>query len=200
MTSLLLSIFGFFMGSLPLAVWLGRFGLRRDIRSVGDHNPGAFNVLRAGGLMWGGVAIMLEVSKAAIPVGLAAQVFRVEGLGLIAVAMSPILGHAFSPFLGFRGGKAIAATLGTWIGLTLWSVPLVGIPMLVFWSLIVTVSGWALMFTMGGIALFLLLSGARWEHGIILALNIALLAYRHQSDLKQSIVFRRPSFTLRKRG
>jgi glycerol-3-phosphate acyltransferase PlsY len=200
MIALLLSIFGFFMGSLPLAVWLGRFGLRRDIRAVGDHNPGAFNVIRAGGLMWGGLAIMLEVSKAAIPVGLAAQVFRIDGLGLIVVAMSPILGHAFSPFLGFRGGKAIATTLGTWIGLTLWNVPLVGIPMLVFWSLIVTVSGWALMFTMAGIAVFLLLSGARWEHAIIVALNIALLAYKHQSDLNQPVVFRLPSFIARKRG
>lgn len=195
-----LTIFGFVMGALPLAVWLGRAGLKKDIRAYGDHNPGAFNVLRAGGVMWGGLAIALEISKGALPVGLASTVFGVEGWGLVACAIAPVVGHAFSPFLGFRGGKAIAVSLGIWIGLTLWTVPLVGILSLLVWYFVLTVSGWAVMFTYGVILVFLLLTQAPWEWLTVYALNLAIVVYRHRADLAQPIRFRVPPFLARRIG
>ena len=190
MDALILSISGFFCGALPLAVILGKIALRQDIRAVGDHNPGAFNVLRAGGMSWGALAIALEVTKGAFPVGLAAQVFRIDGVGLVACAVAPILGHAYSPFLNFRGGKAIAVSLGTWIGLTIWTVPLVGVTMLVIGSLTLTVSGWALMFAMTGVGVFLQLTGARSELWIIFGLNLSLFIVKHQADLAKPIALR----------
>ncbi len=45
----------------------------------------------------------------------------------ILIAIAPVLGHVFSPFLKFRGGKAIAVSLGVWIGLTIWKASLVGV-------------------------------------------------------------------------
>ena len=190
--ALALTIFGFILGSLPLALWLGKRGLKKDIRAYGDHNPGAFNVLRAGGFMWGGLAIILEVTKGALPVGLAAGQFGISGWGLVACAIAPIIGHAFSPFLNFRGGKAIAVTFGVWIGLTIWPLPLVALLMLVAWYLILTVSGWAVMFTFAGIFGYLLLIQAPWEHLTIFWLNLAVIIYRHRADLSQPIRFRLP--------
>jgi glycerol-3-phosphate acyltransferase PlsY len=187
-----LTIVGFLLGALPLAVWVGRLGLRADIRTYGDRNPGAFNVLRAGGLTWGGLALALEVTKGALPVGLASTVFGVEGWGLVACAVAPIVGHAFSPFLGFRGGKAVAVSLGVWIGLTLWTVPLVGLTALVIWYMLLTVSGWAVMATYGVVLVFLLLSGAPWEYYAVYAGNLAVLIYRHRADLAQPLRFRVP--------
>lgn len=190
--ALALTILGFISGSLPLAVWIGRRGLKQDIRAYGDHNPGAFNVLRAGGFAWGGLAIVLEITKGALPVGLAAGQFGVTGWGLVACGIAPILGHAFSPFLGFHGGKAIAVTFGVWIGLTIWPLPLIALLMLVMWYLVVTVSGWAVMFTFAGILAYLLLTHAPWEHLAIFFLNLAVIIYRHRADLTQPIRFRLP--------
>ena len=122
---LLWAILSFFAGALPLSVWVGRLAAQRDIREVADHNPGATNVLRTGGFGWFIVAMSLDISKAAVPVGLATQIFGWSGWPLLLIALAPPLGHAFSPFLGGKGGKAVAAVFGVWIGLTIWQLPVV---------------------------------------------------------------------------
>lgn len=198
MDTLIFMIFGFYCGALPLAFWLGRYGLKRDIRTVGDSNPGAFNVIRSGGLAWGALAIALEVAKGALPVGLAAHVLHIDGAGLVLCAIAPVLGHAYSPFLDFRGGKAVAVSLGIWIGLTLWTVPLVGVVLLVCFSLLVTVSGWALMFTMAGIAVYLAVAQSPLELWGVWALNIAVFVVKHRADLARPIAFRGPFARLSK--
>lgn len=183
----------FISGSLPFAVWVGQLGLKRDIRAYGDGNPGMFNVMRAGGIAWGGLALMLEISKAAVPVGLAAQVYHIDGLPLVLIALAPPLGHAFSPFLRFRGGKAIAATTGSFIGLTLWEVPLVGMVLLVLWYNLLTSSGWAVMFTMLGILAYLLLTDAAATLLAVWAGIMLLLIFRHRAELTRLPAFKIPS-------
>lgn len=111
-------------GSLPLAYWIGRSALGVDIRHYGDGNPGAMNVWRAGGRGWFVIALLLEFLKGAIPIWLARAWGGLEGWSLLPPVLAAPLGHAFSPFLGFRGGKAIAVTFGVWSGWTLWQVPL----------------------------------------------------------------------------
>ena len=100
----------FFSGALPFSVWVGRLVLRTDIRQYGDHNPGASNVMRAGSKFWGFIAILLDGFKGAIPIWMAIGWGHVSGWPLAIVAIAPVLGHAYSPFLGFRGGKAIQET------------------------------------------------------------------------------------------
>jgi glycerol-3-phosphate acyltransferase PlsY len=114
---------GFLCGSLPFSVWIGRLALGVDVRDYGDGNPGAFNVFRAGGRGWGWLAILLDGLKGAVPVALAKS-FAGEGGWLPALtALAAVAGHAFSPFLRFRGGKALAVTFGAWTGLSLWLAP-----------------------------------------------------------------------------
>lgn len=187
----MLAAFGFLCGAMPFAVWLGRVALNRDIRGIGDGNPGAFNVLRAGGPAWGGLAVALEVAKGALPVGLAAQVLRVDGPGLVACAIAPVLGHAYSPFLGFRGGKAVAVSFGIWIGLTIWPVPLVSALLLVSAFALLTVSGWAVMFAACGVGIYLVLTGAPGEWWLVWALNLIVLVLKHRADLSRPLQLRR---------
>ena len=71
MTIFFWTIVAFLAGSIPFSVWLGRLALRTDIRRYGDHNPGATNVARAGGWQLGALALVLDMLKGAIPVGLA---------------------------------------------------------------------------------------------------------------------------------
>lgn len=176
---------GFSLGALPFSVWIGRFGVRKDIRVYGDGNPGAFNVIRAGGVLWGGLAIFLDIGKGALPVGVAAAIIGLTDWALVIAAIAPIFGHAFSPFLGFRGGKAIATSGGIWIGLTMGIAGLAAVIMLVYWYMAVTVSGWAVMLTTACLLLFLLLMNPPWSLVVIWLINVVLLAYKHRDDLRQ---------------
>ncbi len=181
----------FLCGSLPFAYWIGKYAMRRDIRAYGDGNPGVFNVIRAGSLAWGGLAMMLEIAKGAFPVGMAAYVFQYDGLALVACALAPPLGHAFSPFLGFKGGKAIAAIAGMWIGLSLWVVILVAGVLLVFWTLILTSSAWAVMLTMFCLLSYLLALSAptTWLAAWFGTLLLLIFKHRHELTLLPGLRF-----------
>jgi len=119
------TIIGFVCGALPFSVWLGRLALRTDVRHYGDGNPGAVNAWKAGGWRLGSAVLALDFAKGTIPVALARVVYGISGTGLVAVALAPIVGHAFSPFLRFRGGKALMVTLGVWTALLPPAAPLV---------------------------------------------------------------------------
>jgi glycerol-3-phosphate acyltransferase PlsY len=176
-------IISFLCGALPLAYWIGKSGMRRDIRSYGDGNPGVFNVIRAGGLAWGGLALVLEIAKGAFPVGMAAYIFRFDAVPLVVCAIAAPLGHAFSPFLNFNGGKAIAATAGMWIGLALWIVIFVACGLLVFWSLTLTSSAWAVMLTMVCLFAYLIGLQAPTTWLAVWLGTFILLIYKHRREL-----------------
>ncbi len=74
--------FALLCGSLPFSLWVGRWLAGRDVRVASDHNPGATNALRVGGWRVGLVAFTLDISKGALPVGLAQYVFAYNGLPL----------------------------------------------------------------------------------------------------------------------
>jgi glycerol-3-phosphate acyltransferase PlsY len=173
----------FLSGSIPYSYWLGKYVLKLDIRDYGDGNPGATNVMRAAGKQWGILAGLLDALKGAVPVGLAYYVAGLNGWELVALALAPILGHAFSPWLAFRGGKAVAVTFGVWAGLTLWEAPIIlGLALLLTFK-VTDNSGWALV----GAKLILLaylIIFQRSEWLIIVALlSLALLAWKYRADL-----------------
>jgi glycerol-3-phosphate acyltransferase PlsY len=184
------AVAAFISGALPFSVWLGQLTLGRDVREYGDHNPGAANVYRAGGKALGAVAVLLDFLKGAVPVGLATYVADLNGLPLVVVALAPVLGHAFSPFLRFQGGKALAVTFGIWTGLTLWLAPTtLGLAM-AMWLSLVTVAGWAVVLAMLLLLAVLLATGAET---VLLATwlgNALILAWKHRQDLSQPLSLR----------
>lgn len=102
----------FWLGACPFSLWIGRWLLVKDIRDYGDGNPGAYNVFRAGGRKAGCLALVLDVTKGVPLVMLAQSFFGLPEAAVLAVALSAILGSAFSPILRFRGGKSIGVTFG----------------------------------------------------------------------------------------
>ena len=183
-------IFSFLVGSLPFAMWVGRFGIGVDIRNYGDGNPGAFNVYRAGGVKSFMLALVLDISKGATPVGLAYQVFGWDGVAIVLVAIAPVFGHAFSPFLSFNGGKAIATTFGIWIGLTLWTIPLVAMITLVIAYKLLDSSAWAVIITMFAMLGILLISNSASELYVVWVINLFLILYTHRNELARLPRFR----------
>ena len=184
-------VVAFACGSLPFSVWVGRLALGKDIRAFGDGNPGATNVLRAGGKELGALAAVLDGAKGLIPVGLAAFVAHFTGVELAAIALAPVLGHAFSPFLRFKGGKAVGVTFGIWIGLTIWEAPTVLGLMLAYWFQFVAVSGWAVMLALGSLGLYVLLAHPDPTFLWVLVGNMLILAWTHRSDLRQPLILRK---------
>lgn len=181
--SLVLILLAFLCGSLPFSVWLGRIVCRTDVRHFGDGNPGATNAFRAGGALPGLLALMLDVSKGAAPVGLAYFNLGIRGLPMYLVSTAPLLGHAFSPFLRFRGGKGLAVSFGVWIGLTIWRIPLPALLLVLLWTALLDASGWAVLLTLVGLGVVLL---AWMPDPLLLAVlagQAVILAWTHRVDL-----------------
>ena len=175
-------LFAFLCGALPLALWIGRLA-GVDLRKVGDGNPGATNVFRGAGPVWGVTALMADIGKAVIPVGIAYQLLNWHGYPMLLVAIAPSLGHAFSPFLKGRGGKALATMLGAWIGLTWVEMPAVFLISLIIFFLFVKPDGWAVLFTsMTGLVYLLLFRQVNLFIGLKL-LQMGLLVLTHRADL-----------------
>jgi glycerol-3-phosphate acyltransferase PlsY len=182
MLTLFWTLLGFALGSIPFSLLVGKFALHTDIRTLGDGNPGGYNVWKAGGRFWAILAVLMDGFKGAIPVGFAHYAYGVDGWPLIPVALSPLLGHIFSPFLGFRGGKGLSTTFGIWLGLTLWLGPTVFGLSLFGWKRVfqnerqVIAAG---MLTLLGI---LILTVTRTELAIICLANTALLWWTYGKD------------------
>ena len=111
------------LGSFPFSLWIGKIFLHKDIRRFGDGAPGATNVARAGSKALFVIAALLDALKGTVPVLLSQTLSGMTGWQLTAIAIAPVVGHAFSPFLNFKGGMGMAPTFGVWLGLTGWPGP-----------------------------------------------------------------------------
>ena len=118
-------ILAYLSGALPWSVWLGRWFFRVDPRQHADGNPGAANAFRAAGWRLGISVLLLDFFKAFIPVSLAYWIIGFPSGQLFWIALMPTIGHAFSVFLRFRGGRGLVVMFGVWAGLTLYRIPLI---------------------------------------------------------------------------
>lgn len=178
---LFLTLAGYLVGAIPFSLLMGKLFAKKDIRLVGDGNPGGANAIRAGGLKAGLPAVLLDISKGFLPVFLAQKV-GLANWALIPVCMAPILGHAFSPFLHFRGGKALGATAGAWIGLIgLWVFPVYGI-LAIPVTLLQSEDAWSANAGMLALLGFAIIFGQSWMVAFAL-LNTVLIIWTHHRDL-----------------
>lgn len=133
--SIMLVAFAYFCGALPFGYLVGKLkGI--DIRQHGSGNIGATNVLRVLGKKIGIPVFILDMLKGLLPTLLAGYVMRRLGAGeniaaLVSVfaAAATVLGHNFTFWLGFKGGKGIATSTGALLGL----VPLALLIVLIVW-------------------------------------------------------------------
>lgn len=109
-------IIAYFLGSIPFGLLLTRAAGLGDIRTIGSGNIGATNVMRTGNKKLGIATLLLDVCKGMIPVLIAKQ-FGVIAPALYLVAFAAVLGHVFSVWLKFKGGKGVATAIGVLFGL-----------------------------------------------------------------------------------
>jgi glycerol-3-phosphate acyltransferase PlsY len=113
-------LLSYVLGSIPTGLWLGLWIRKVDIREAGSKNIGATNTMRVLGKPLGAAALTGDVLKGLFPVIFFAKLHP-ESIHLpLLCGVAAILGHSFSLFLKFRGGKGVATSAGVFLGLVTW--------------------------------------------------------------------------------
>lgn len=116
-------LLAYVLGATPTSFWVGRVAFGVDLRTRGSGNLGATNTLRVLGWKAALPVALFDVFKGWLPVWLFPQIDRTaEWEWTLAYAAAAILGHVFSFWVGFRGGKGIATSAGAFLGLAFWPV------------------------------------------------------------------------------
>ena len=123
MITILLMVIAYILGSVPNALWIGKVFKGIDIREHGSRNTGSTNAARVLGAKLGILTLILDVSKGLVPTLIAillkADFFenltKISNFDYVLVGICAILGHVFSMFMNFKGGKAVATTLGVFL-------------------------------------------------------------------------------------
>jgi acyl phosphate:glycerol-3-phosphate acyltransferase len=124
----LMTMLGCLLGAIPFGVVVSKAMGLPDPRTVGSKNVGFTNVLRVSGKKAGILTLLGDMGKGWV-VGWAAMQWLTDERFIMFVALSVILGHLFSPFLNFKGGKGVATALGAVLGLS----PSIGLLLLLIW-------------------------------------------------------------------
>lgn len=197
MQALLWIIAAYLTGSIPFGLLIARIFCGIDPRAAGSCNVGSTNVARLCGKKYGFLTLFCDAAKGALPVWLCqtsgaladvshiAAALHMPPASLLAslVAVACIIGHSRSVFLGFKGGKAVAATVGVFVPLALWQLLLAGlICALIIWrSQFVSLGSLALV-----TLLPVLLAVSKRFDLLPLALCIAVVVFiRHKENISR---------------
>lgn len=185
----------YLIGSLPFGYWMVKKRTGKDIRELGSKNTGATNVGRVLGKKSGFIILVLDAMKGISPLCFAD--FFLPGENIVQIQLISgtfaILGHIFSPFLSFRGGKGVATAFGVFLYLA--TIPCIFSIFLffIFFKLTGFVSVGSVL---GAIALPVIFIGLNWENVIGLKLNemsivfvmivvCIIIIIRHLSNIKR---------------
>lgn len=120
MTLLLGMLLSYLLGAIPTGYIYGKLAKKIDIREHGSGNMGATNVYRVLGKGPGTFVLILDILKGLLAVWAIGDLFLLDqNYERICLALSAVIGHNWTIFLGFKGGKGIATSLGVLIGLTI---------------------------------------------------------------------------------
>lgn len=197
MTPWLFPLLAFLLGSIPFGLLISKFkGI--DIRKHGSGNIGATNVLRILGKKYGFLCLFLDALKGYVPVFMTTQILSSGSFNdqLIPVftALAAVLGHNYSPWIGFKGGKGIATSAGVLLAL----MPAAVVILLLIFIVALIISRYVAVASMTAAMALPILThlGARfhgrWQDGtwnkplFVFSLLIAVLAlWKHRSNVQR---------------
>ncbi|MCW5558511.1 MAG: glycerol-3-phosphate 1-O-acyltransferase PlsY [Verrucomicrobiae bacterium] len=194
---MLAAVMGYLLGSVPFGLLLTRFAGLGDIRSIGSGNIGATNVLRVLGKPAGIFVLIADALKGALAVLLSPRLFHPTGpfsgwvsaeeaqlyLPLVA-GIGAILGHTYTFWLGFRGGKGVATSAGVLGAL----VPVAFLITLATWILVIAVSRFVSLGSVVAAAILPLataFTGNHWPRIALTAVIGLLVIWRHRANLQR---------------
>jgi glycerol-3-phosphate acyltransferase PlsY len=135
MNTAIFLLLGYALGSVPFAILVSKaFGLA-DPRTIGSGNPGATNVLRSGNKAAALLTLLGDALKGLLAMWLAEKL-GADMLGVTVAGLGAFLGHVFSVFLRFKGGKGVATAAGVFFGFSVW----LGLAAIVVWLAVALIS------------------------------------------------------------
>jgi glycerol-3-phosphate acyltransferase PlsY len=179
-------ILAYFSGAVPYGVVFGRLFKKADLRTVGSGSTGTTNALRAYGAKISMAVLLCDVLKGALPV-LVARAFDASPWVIAAVAVLTVVGHCWSPFIEFDGGKGVATGGGALIALQPWvAFALVLMIVIVWWTRYVSL-GSIVSASAIGVALSV---AAVWKHeepaiAVAAVIIAAIIVWRHKGNIKR---------------
>jgi len=178
---LLMTVLGYVLGGIPFGIVVSKALGLPDPRTVGSKNIGFTNVLRVSGKTAGILTLLGDFGKGWVCAWVAMHWLTVESY-IMVVAFAPILGHMFSPFLGFKGGKGVATAVGVVLGLS----PSIGLLLLLIWLGAVAIwrysSGGALA-AFGCFPIVAVVNEQRQEFFIFSLVISALIWIKHKDNI-----------------
>lgn len=185
------AVLAYLIGSIPVAYIFGRVLKGIDIREHGSGNMGATNVFRVMGRGPGTAVLILDIIKGIIPVTILANIFGLEdALSLVVLAVAAVAGHNWTIFLGFKGGKGMATSLGVLIGLAIQFQVLRIILLLVTttWLALFLLLGFVSLASITAAVVFPILMVVFLEPLPLIIMSIVLcifIVFRHRSNIKR---------------
>jgi glycerol-3-phosphate acyltransferase PlsY len=176
-----LVVVGYLLGAIPFGIVVSKAMGLPDPRTVGSKNVGFTNVLRVSGTKAGVLTLFGDMGKGWV-MGWAAMQWLTDERFIMLVALSVILGHIFSPFLNFKGGKGVATALGSVLGLS----PSIGLLLVLIWLGAVAIwrysSGGALA-AFGCLPVVAIVNEQRQEFLVFALIVSGLIWVKHKDNL-----------------
>lgn len=185
MIKVFLIFISYLYGSIPFGLLFVKKTKGIDIRKVGSGNIGATNVLRVAGLPTALISGILDLSKGLLPILIGRYIFNFDIFTLFWMGFFGVIGHDFSIFLKFKGGKGIASTLGFIIGL---NVIVAMIEVLIFVTVLLITKIVSLSSIISILLLPIILLLLRNYNLALLSILLTILAlYRHKDNIYRLI-------------
>jgi glycerol-3-phosphate acyltransferase PlsY len=178
-------ILSYLVGAIPTSFLAGRIFRGIDLREHGSGNLGATNLYRTLGWKFAVPVGLFDIAKGAIPVVLFAPQVAASERVAVACGVAAVIGHVYSIFVRFRGGKGVATAAGVMLGLAPYAV----LALLVLWALIVFGTGYV---SLGSIVAAGLLPLAVWilhpgARGLlpVIGLVAAGIVWLHRANIRR---------------
>jgi len=131
-------LLAYLLGATPTSYLAGKLGRGIDLRQQGSQNLGATNVYRVLGWRYAIPVGLIDVAKGAVPVAILGPWSNGPAWFTVALGIAAVLGHVFSPYVRFRGGKGVATAAGVFLAMA----PLAVLISLVIWGATLWLSGY----------------------------------------------------------
>tara|TARA_B100001175_G_scaffold265114_1_gene235319 strand:- start:217 stop:792 length:576 start_codon:yes stop_codon:yes gene_type:complete len=179
MEYLIVAISCYLLGSIPFGFLLTKIFLKKDIRDIGSGNIGATNVLRTGNKLIAYTTLILDITKAIIPI----IYIKLNSSELLYItSLSVFLGHVFPLWLKFKGGKGIAVYVGILFSLNL----IYGLVFITFWLLTFLISKYSsLSSIIASFAVPIFLIMINDNNLIFFWIMFILIFYTHRENVKR---------------
>ena len=183
---LVAAVAGYLAGSIPFAVIVSRTMGLADPRTYGSGNPGATNVLRSGSKLAAVLTLLGDGFKGWLAVWLAMRFgprYGIGDAGVALVALTVFLGHVWSIFLRFRGGKGIATAAGVIIALNPW----LALATAVTWLIVAVFFRYSSLASIAASVFAPFYSAFGWGFDarfVVLVLIAAVSVYRRRANIK----------------